>query len=294
MKESNAMTLAVKNLKFSYRANSVLDLAPVTFEQGKIYGIVGKNGVGKTTFFKTLTNILTNYSGSVEIDGNNVKEDPKVLASVGIVLDDMELYKNYTGLFNMRYFGGLRGNFDEKRALALAQELNIYESLNEKVASYSLGMNKKLILLISLMNNAKILNFDEPFRGLDKPTVEWFKKYLLGLKQEGRMILISSHVQEDIETLADEVLVLENGKFIEKFDLKEKNQSYIYRVQTGAPEKLTVLLETAGIKFASQPENWTTFEITDEAYRHLFKQAVAQDIEFYQIKKESKFVELVK
>ena len=288
------MTLNIQNLRFSYQAHNVLNLSPVSFEQGKIYGIVGRNGVGKTTFFKTLTNIITNYSGSIEIDGKNIKENPKVLTSVGIVLDDMELYKNYSGWFNLRYFGGLRGNFDEERTRILAKDLNIYDNLNEKVSRYSLGMNKKLILLISLMSDANILIFDEPFRGLDKKTVEWFKHYLLHLKTEGRMILISSHVQEDIETLADEVLVLENGNFVEKFDLHKKNQTYIYRVQTNQPQALHTFLTELQVKFSQQSENWTIFEMNEDKYREFFKEAVAQDIEFYQIKKESKFIELVK
>ncbi|WP_285013597.1 ABC transporter ATP-binding protein [Lactococcus garvieae] len=257
------MTLNIQNLRFSYQAHNVLDLSPVTFEQGKIYGIVGRNGVGKTTFFKTLTNIITHYSGSIEIDGQNIKENPKMLTAVGIVLDDMELYKNYSGWFNLRYFGGLRGNFDEERTRILAKELNIYDNLNEKVSRYSLGMNKKLILLISLMSDANILIFDEPFRGLDKRTVEWFKNYLLHLKTEGRMILISSHVQEDIETLADEVLVLENGNFVERFDLRKKNQTYIYRVQTNQPQALRAFLTESHVKFSQQAENWTIFEMND-------------------------------
>nr|WP_270316474.1 hypothetical protein [Lactococcus petauri] len=155
-------------------------------------------------------------------------------------------------------------------------------------------MNKKLILLISLMSDANILIFDEPFRGLDKKTVEWFKNYLLHLKTEERMILISSHVQEDIETLADEVLVLENGNFVEKFDLHKKNQTYIYRVQTNQPQALHTFLTELQVKFSQQSENWTIFEMNEDKYREFFKEAVAQDIEFYQIKKESKFIELVK
>ena len=80
------MTLNIQNLRFSYQAHNVLDLSPVTFEQGKIYGIVGRNGVGKTTFFKTLTNIITHYSGSIEIDGQNIKENPKMLTAVVLFL----------------------------------------------------------------------------------------------------------------------------------------------------------------------------------------------------------------
>lgn len=108
------------------------------------------------------------------------------------------------------------------------------------------------------------------------------------------MILISSHVQEDIETLADEVLVLENGNFVERFDLRKKNQTYIYRVQTNQPQALRAFLTESHVKFSQQAENWTIFEMNEDKYRAFFKEAVAQDIEFYQIKKESKFIELVK
>ena len=108
------------------------------------------------------------------------------------------------------------------------------------------------------------------------------------------MVLISSHVQEDIETLADEVLVLENGNFVEKFDLHKKNQTYIYRVQTNQPQALHTFLTELQVKFSQQSENWTIFEMNEDKYREFFKEAVAQDIEFYQIKKESKFIELVK
>jgi len=195
------MKIKVENLQFSYGAKKVLNISSAGFERGKIYGIVGKNGVGKTTFFKALTNIIINYSGDVQIDGKSVKTNLHVLSKVGIVLDDMELYKNQTGLFNIRYFGGLRGGFDEEQAMKLARELEISDSIDKKVSTYSLGMNKKLILLISVINDAEILIFDEPFRGLDAKSVNWFKNYLLGLKKKGCTILISSHVQDDIESL---------------------------------------------------------------------------------------------
>ena len=83
------MKIKIKDLHFSYGAKKVLNISSTEFEQGKIYGIVGKNGAGKTTFFKALTNIITNYSGDVLIDGETVKTNLKVLSKVGIVLDDM-------------------------------------------------------------------------------------------------------------------------------------------------------------------------------------------------------------
>jgi ABC-2 type transport system ATP-binding protein len=271
----------------------VLNISSAEFEQGKIYGIVGKNGVGKTTFFKTLTNIITNYSGNVLIDGETVKTNLNVLSKVGIVLDDMELYKNQTGLFNMRYFGGLRGGFDEEQALKLVRELDIFDCINKKINSYSLGMSKKLILLISVINNAEILIFDEPFRGLDAQSVNWFKNYLLGMKNKGCTILISSHTQEDIESMSDKVLVLAGGDFSNTFDLKDNTQEYIYSVEVSDKTSIYELLRAQGISCVEQGK-FVKFELNEAKYKEIFKQAVAQEIEFYQIKKENKFVNLIK
>lgn len=287
------MKIKVKNVQFSYGAKKVLNISNIEFEAGKIYGIVGKNGVGKTTFFKVLTNIITNYTGLVEMDEVDIKKNLKVLSKVGIVLDDMELYKNQTGLFNLRYFGGLRGGFDEVQALKLAHELEIGDSIHKKVSSYSLGMNKKLILLISVINDAQILIFDEPFLGLDTKSVSWFKDYLLDLKSKGRMILISSHVQEDIETLSDKVLVMEKGDFNNVFDLKNTVQNYIYRIEVNDKNAFTNLLHEYEIQFEEQ-EVFIKLELTEEKHKEIFKSAVAQEIEFYQIKKESKFIDLIK
>jgi ABC-2 type transport system ATP-binding protein len=287
------MKINVENLEFAYNTKKVLNISKIEFEQGKIYGIVGKNGAGKTTFFKALTNIIVNYKGVVQIDGLDIKKNFQTLSKIGIVLDDLELYKNYTGLFNLRYFGGLRGGYDETQALKLARELEIEDSLDKKVSSYSLGMNKKLILLISVMNAAQILIFDEPFRGLDAQSVNWFKNYLIELKNQGRTIMISSHVQEDIESLSDKVLVLSNGDFGNIFDLKSEAQNFVYRVEVIDQKSFIDLLQQNNIHFEVQ-DHFIKFELHETAYKALFKQSVENGVEFSQIKKESKFSELIK
>jgi ABC-2 type transport system ATP-binding protein len=287
------MKIQVQNLSFSYGTSPVLNISNTAFEEGKIYAIVGKTGVGKTTFFKAITNIVTNYTGKVLIDGIDVKQNLSLLSQVGIVLDDMELYKSRTGMFNLRYFGGLRGGFDLSYALKLADELELSQALNMNVSSYSLGMSKKLILLISLMSSAKILIFDEPFRGLDLKTVEWFRQHLLNLKSENRLILISSHVQEDIETLSDRVLVLSKGDFISEFDLQDPGQTFMYKMETDNPKALATLLAKHHIAYEEQREFAFTFNINQEKYEELFKEAVGEGIIFYQIKRESLFTQYI-
>jgi ABC-2 type transport system ATP-binding protein len=187
----------------------------------------------------------------------------------------------------------LRGGFDETQALQLARELEIDDSIDRKVKTYSLGMNKKLILLVSIMNDAEVLIFDEPFRGLDAKSVIWFKNYLIDLKNQGRMILISSHIQEDIETLSDKVLVMNNGDFRDIFDLKNTVQDYVYRVEVSDKDAFTALLRSNDIPFETQ-EKFIKFELGEGKYKEIFKQAVAQEMEFYQIKKENKFADLIK
>ena len=287
------MKLAVRNLSFSYGLKEIIDIDNQEFESSNIYGIVGRNGAGKTTFFKLLTNIIVSYAGDVIIGGEVVKNNPAVLSDVGIVLDDMELYKHQSGLFNLRYFGGLRGSYNEAKALQLAQELDLAADIHNKVGSYSLGMSKKLILLIAIMNDAQILILDEPFRGLDSKSVTWFKDYLLNLKEEGKMIFISSHIQDDIEALSDKVLVLENGQFANQFDLRTESLSYIYQVEVNKPEEFSAFLEEKSIQ-SQIAGKLVRFTLDDEAFKELFKEVVAKGIEFYQIKKESQFTELVK
>ncbi|MCL2857893.1 MAG: ABC transporter ATP-binding protein [Oscillospiraceae bacterium] len=287
------MKIGVNNLNFSYGSKRVLQVSNVSFEQGKAYGIVGKNGAGKTTFFKCLVNIITNYQGSVLIDGLEVRTNLNVLGNVGIVLDDMSPYRNRTGMFNLRYFAGLRGGMPFENVMKLADELEISGDLETKVSKYSLGMTKKLQLLISLMNDAEILIFDEPFRGLDAKTVDWFRGYLTQLKQQGRTILISSHVQEDIESIADHVFVLENGDFSAAFDLSDTTQDFIYSVEVSDPVHFRLMLEDAGVS-VGMAGKLIQFTASEELYRKVFKQAVAKDIEFYQVKKEVQFAKFVR
>jgi len=287
------MNIQVKNLQFSYGKRRVLSIDEAMFEKGNAYGIVGKNGVGKTTFFKTLVNINTNFKGEILINNLDMKKNLSLLGNVGIVLDDMSLYKNRTGMFNLKYFAGLRGGAPLESVYHLADELNIANILDLKVSTYSLGMMKKLQLLISMMNNAQVLIFDEPFRGLDAKTVDWFRDYLIKLKKEGRTILISSHIQEDIESISDYVYVLENGNFINKFDLNDKNSALQYQVEVSEPSLFEKLLEENNVDF-KYIGDFIRFIATEEDFKIIFKAAVLEDIEFKQIKKEAQFSQFVK
>lgn len=234
--------IKINNLLVKYKNLTALEVRELEFQDGIAYGIVGENGAGKTTMFKSITNIITNYDGEIYIDDQLVKKQNEVLASVGIVLDGMSVYADRTGWFNIRYFAGLRNCYDETYAIELAQELDIYGVLDKKVKTYSYGMQKKLILLIAILSKPKYLILDEPFRGLDFETVKWFKEYLLKLRDTGTTLLISSHVRNDLETLCQKVHVISRGRIVDFLDLEEESKAMIRLIDTTNNQRATQIM----------------------------------------------------
>lgn len=241
--------IKINNLLVKYKNLTALEVRELEFQDGIAYGIVGENGAGKTTMFKSITNIITNYDGEIYIDDQLVKKQNEVLASVGIVLDGMSVYADRTGWFNIRYFAGLRNCYDEAYAIELAQELDIYGVLDKKVKTYSYGMQKKLILLIAIISKPKYLILDEPFRGLDFETVKWFKEYLLKLRDTGTTLLISSHVRNDLETLCQKVHVISRGRIVDFLDLEEESKAMIRLIDTTNNQRATQIMRDMDFAF---------------------------------------------
>ncbi|MDF7675689.1 ABC transporter ATP-binding protein [Neisseriaceae bacterium ESL0693] len=279
------MGIKVKNLCMHYGHREILNIDSLDFDKGTSYGLVGHNGAGKTTLFKCITNIILNYQGEILIDEQCVKKNNEVLLNVGIVLDGMSVYSNRTGWFNIQYFSGLRGNFDQQKATELARELDLYAALDQKVSSYSYGMQKKLILLIALIHTPAILILDEPFRGLDLATVKWFKKYLKRLTEQGLTLLISSHVQNDLEALCDLVYVIDRGHIIEKIDLKLEKTRQRRRIDTSNNNRLQEILNTLHYAYQTDDEGGIIIDISDDLWRTVKQQLIEESIDISELSK---------
>lgn len=277
-KEGGLVEIRIEALQMKYGVKEVLNIDHLVLEQGKTYGLVGHNGAGKTTLFKCLTNIIATYAGEIFIGETNVKEDNKVLLNVGIVLDGMSVYQDHTGWFNIDYFSGLRGESHREEARRLAIELDLLEALDEKVSRYSYGMQKKLILLIALLHNPKILILDEPFRGLDVKTVAWFKDYLKQLRHNGQMLLISSHVQNDLETLCDEVFVIDKGQIVEAIDLVFERQTAIRLITTSDNPTFATILKELSVPFQMNGEGVIKTDTANPRWAEVYHQLYSQEI----------------
>lgn len=279
------MEIKVRDLIMRYGRAEVLNIRSLDFEKGTSYGLVGHNGAGKTTLFKCMTNIISNYQGDISIDDITVKQHNEVLLNVGIVLDGMSVYSNRSGWFNIQYFSGLRGNFDEEKARDLARELDLFAVLDQKVKSYSYGMQKKLILLIALMHTPEVLILDEPFRGLDIDTVKWFKKYLKQLTEQGLTLVISSHVQNDLEALCDIVYVIDRGRISETIDLNAEKEKQIRRIDTTNNDRLKEILEEVNYYYQVDEEGGVKLDISDERWILVKQHLAAELIEISELSK---------
>ncbi len=273
------MEIIIENVVKRYGVLEVLNIDSLRFESGKAYGVIGPNGAGKTTLFKSITNIISDYEGQITIDGVSVKEHNEILSNVGIVLDGISVYKDRTGWFNIEYFSGLRGNFNPERAEDLARELEISEFLHSKVKTYSYGMIKKLVLLIALLHEPKILILDEPFRGLDSDTVTWFKFYLKQMTSKGMTLIISSHVKNDIESLCQEVFVIKKGVIAKHIDLTATPDKMIRDIETTNQEVLIVILENSNYYYQLLDSGVVRLNIKDERWGEIKTQLVAQGVE---------------
>ncbi|MHC5228444.1 ABC transporter ATP-binding protein [Enterococcus sp. LJL99] len=279
------MEIKIKDLNMRYGRAEVLNIPFLEFEKGISYGLVGHNGAGKTTLFKCITNIIATYQGEILIDDQLVKKHNELLLNVGIVLDGMSVYTNRTGWFNIQYFSGLRGTFDEEKAGNLARELDLYSVLDQKVKNYSYGMQKKLILLIALMHTPEILILDEPFRGLDIDTVKWFKGYLKQLTSQGLTLLISSHVQNDLEALCDIVYVIDRGRIAETIDMKAEKAKMIRLVNTTNNERFATLLDEANFYYQTDDEGSLKLDISDERWGDVKSALGEEQIEILELAK---------
>ena len=194
--------MEVINVSKHYGHSIILKDINFALNKGEIVGLVGRNGVGKSTLMKIL--VQNNQPTS----GNIISSD-----NVGYLIEEPKLFLSKTGLENLKYLSNLYGvDYNQERFGSLIQELDLSQSINKKVKTYSLGTKQKLALLLTLVTEPDILILDEPTNGLDIESSQIVLAVLKNLAlHENVGILISSHKLEDIEEICERVLFLENG-----------------------------------------------------------------------------------
>ena len=207
--------ITIKNLTVKYCSEKiVLDNITIDFLPGKVYGIVGLNGAGKTTFFNTISTDLKKDSGQILFNENPISnKNTAYLETVNY------FYSKITGNEYLKIFK----QTNEKFNLVSLQEF-FRLPLDELIETYSTGMKKKLALLGILKQDKPVFLFDEPFNSLDLETNKILELIITALKEKGKTIFLSSHIIDPLITICDEILLLEKGKFIKSFNKSDYNK----------------------------------------------------------------------
>ncbi len=200
--------LHLKSIRKNYKHNVIFEDLSFEFSSGNIYGIVGYNGSGKTVLLKCLAGLESITEGEIELDGSILGIDFPFLPSVGVIIETPGFLEGYSGFDNLHQLALIKNEIGEKEIIQSMIDVGLDPSSSKKVKHYSLGMKQKLALAQAFMENPDILILDEPMNGLDKQSVQKIREKLLHLKEKGKLIILASHIEQDIECLCDEVLYL--------------------------------------------------------------------------------------
>lgn len=198
----------LQNLAFSFSDHKVLDDITIDFQSNQVYGIVGLNGAGKTTFFNVLSTTLKAQTGTIKRNGNTVTHN-----EIAYLETVNYFYSRITGNEYLKIFKQTNPNFNLN---SLQEFLKL--PLDDLIETYSTGMKKKLALLGVLKQDKQLFLLDEPFNGLDLETNKILELIITALKEKGKTVFVSSHIIDPLLIVCDQIHYLDRGKFAKSFE----------------------------------------------------------------------------
>ena len=240
--------LSVQNVDVFINQKEIIHQASFQVPAGAVIGLVGPNGVGKTTIMKTILG-LTKFSGRIQIDNQEVTENNhQALQQVGALIEHPAIYPFLTGLQNLELYS--QDHQDLQEVVSLVQ---MESYLNQRAKNYSLGMKQKLGIALALLNKPRLVILDEPMNGLDIEATITIRKVIKQYAQQGTAFLISSHVLSELQKVMTGIVLLNAGQVVMDKTVKEFTQEpqQQYQVLTDNQSQAQELLQKKQIKFSS-------------------------------------------
>ena len=210
------MKVELKNVTKRLDKELVLNDISLSLDSGKIYGLVGRNGSGKSMLLKTICGFVKPDKGYVKVDGEDIYKNNTFPKKTAALIERPNYLPDLTGYENLRMLASINKVIGDKEILDTLEKVNLLEEKDKKFKKYSLGMKQKLGIAQVLMEKPDIMIFDEPFNGLEDESVKKIRKLLLDEKKKGKLIIIATHIKEDINELCDIIYRVDNGKIIKK------------------------------------------------------------------------------
>jgi ABC-2 type transport system ATP-binding protein len=241
--------IVVSGLTKQYKRVRAVDDLSFTVESGRVTGFLGPNGAGKTTTLRMLLNLVTPTAGSATIGGRRYADLTDPLRTVGAILEASAAHPGRTGRNHLRVICAAAG-LPKSRADEAIELVGLTPAAKRKFRGYSLGMRQRLGIAFAMLGDPRVLILDEPANGLDPEGIRWMRHLLRSLAEQGRTILVSSHLLSEMELLADDVVIIAAGKLVRQGPVSEILGSMSgkpqVRVRTPHVEQLTKALGDLG------------------------------------------------
>ena len=215
--------METQNLTKKYQNVTVVDHVNLHIPKGKIYGMLGRNGAGKTTIMKMMLQLVSPTDGKIIMFGKDYREQVKdTYQKIGSIIETPGFYTNLTGQENLEILARLRRNVSKESVLHALEIVGLDKEKKKQFSDYSLGMKQRLGIAAAIMHQPQLLILDEPINGLDPIGISEIRQFLYELSRtKGTTILISSHVLNEIEQIADMIGVINQGKLVEEVNMQE-------------------------------------------------------------------------
>ncbi len=209
------MKIEVKDLTKKFKNETVLENINLTFLPNNIYGLIGRNGSGKSVFLKLICSFYEPTVGCILYDGEDINKLKIFPPKTRALIEKPNFLPDLTGKENLLLLASIQNVIGEKEVDEVLKKVDLYDEKDKKYHMYSLGMKQKLGIAQALMEDPEVLILDEPFNGLDERSAVKIRNLLLEEKEKGKVIILATHIKEDIDTLCDVVYKVDGGK-IEK------------------------------------------------------------------------------
>ena len=280
----NEFVIDTKQLTKVYGNQKAVNSVNLHVKKGRIYGLLGRNGAGKTTIMKMILGLTSITSGEVDVFGKNIKgREKRVYPRIGAIIETPGFYPNLTGTENLEIFAKLRGTAAPRAVETALNVVGLPYKGKKLFSKYSLGMKQRLGIANAILHDPELLILDEPTNGLDPIGIAEVRDFIKNLSIEhGKTILISSHILSEISLLADDIGIIDHGVLLEENsmeELKRKNGRYIL-LEVSDVSKATLIMERQfGLKdYSVQDDHTLRLYDTGLDMGEINKALVIQDI----------------
>lgn len=208
------MKIELKNVSKSYKDIIILRDVNIIFESGKIYGFIGRNGSGKSVLLKMICSFYTPTTGEILFDGINIIKEKKFPPNTRALIEKPNFIPDLTGYENLELLASIQNKIGKDEIIKALDEVNLIDEKDKKYSKYSLGMKQKLGIAQVLMENPDIMILDEPFNGIEEKTAEKLRVLLKKLAKQNKIIIIASHIKDDIENVCDVIYKFDDGNVV--------------------------------------------------------------------------------